>query len=77
MMLVFQDLEGLTQVSDWMSAGICGPKLPLWADFLFLAKYSGPLLVNFCQFFPPSCGELGLLVNLVKLLSVLVKFSRF
>ena len=32
----FQDLEGLTEVFGPMSAGISGPKLPLWADFSFL-----------------------------------------
>ena len=32
----FQDLEGLTEVFGWMSAGISIPKLPLWADFSFL-----------------------------------------
>ena len=30
---IFQDLEGLTEVFGWMSAGISGPKPPLWADF--------------------------------------------
>ena len=30
--LFFEDLEGLTKVFDWMSAGISGPRLPLWAD---------------------------------------------
>ena len=34
--LFFQDLEGLTEVFGRMSAGISGPKLPLWADFSFL-----------------------------------------
>ena len=34
-MLVFQDLDGLTEVFGRMSAGISGPKLPLWADFSF------------------------------------------
>ena len=33
--LFFQDLEGLTEVFGPMSAGISGPKLPLWADFSF------------------------------------------
>ena len=32
----FQDLEGLTEVFGGMSAGMSGPKLPLWAEFLFL-----------------------------------------
>ena len=31
-----QVLEGLTEVFGRMSAGISGPKLPLWADFSFL-----------------------------------------
>ena len=44
-MLVFQDLEGLTEafapgtsagISAWMSAGYPAPKLTLWAAFLFL-----------------------------------------
>ena len=39
---VFQDLEGLTEVFGRMSAGISAPKLPLWADFLFLSKMSPP-----------------------------------
>ena len=34
--LYFQDLECLTEVIDWMSAGISNLKLPLWADVLFL-----------------------------------------
>ena len=34
--LVFQDLEGLTEVFGRMSAGISGQKLPLWAEFSFL-----------------------------------------
>ena len=34
--LFFQDLEGLTEVFGRMSAGISGPKLPLWAEFSFL-----------------------------------------
>ena len=32
----FQDLEGLSEVFGRMSAGISGPKLPLWAEFSFL-----------------------------------------
>ena len=35
-LLFFQDLEGLTEVFGRMSAGMSGPKLPLWADFSFL-----------------------------------------
>ena len=35
-MLVFQDLEDLTEVFGRMSAGTSGRKLPLWADFAFL-----------------------------------------
>ena len=34
--LFFQDLEGLTEVFGRMSAGISGPKLPLWAEVSFL-----------------------------------------
>ena len=34
--LLFQDLEGLTEVFGRMSAGTSGRKLPLWADFSFL-----------------------------------------
>ena len=34
--LFFQDLEGLTEVFGRMSAGMSGPKLPLWAEFSFL-----------------------------------------
>ena len=34
--LFFQDLEVLTEVFGRMSAGMSGPKLPLWAEFLFL-----------------------------------------
>ena len=34
-MLVFQDLEGLTEVFGRMSAGISGQKLPLWAELSF------------------------------------------
>ena len=34
----FQHLEGLTEVFGRMSAGICGQKLPLWAEFPFLRK---------------------------------------
>ena len=37
----FQHLEGLTEVFGGMSAGMSGPKLPLWAEFLFL-KYPDP-----------------------------------
>ena len=40
-MLVFQDLEGLTEVFGRVSAGISGPKLPLWADFSFLISVHG------------------------------------
>ena len=36
-MLVFQDLEGLTEVFGRMSAGISGQKLPLRAEFSFLS----------------------------------------
>ena len=36
----FQDLEGLTEVFGGMSAGMSGPKLPLWAEFLFLTKHT-------------------------------------
>ena len=39
-MLVFRDSEGLTEVFGRMSAGISGPKLPLWADFSFLTGLS-------------------------------------
>ena len=35
-MFVSWGLEGLTEVSDCMSAGISGTKLPLWADSSFL-----------------------------------------
>ena len=39
---LFQDLEGLTEVFGRMSAGISGPKLPLWAEFSFLiSAYCG------------------------------------
>ena len=31
-----QDLEGLTEVLGGTSAGMSGPKLPLWAEFSFL-----------------------------------------
>ena len=34
--LFFQDLEGLTEVFGGTSAGMSGPKLPLWAEFSFL-----------------------------------------
>ena len=36
----FQDLEGLTEVFGGMSAGTSRPKLPLWAEFLFLIFWS-------------------------------------
>ena len=36
MLVFFQDLGGLTEVFGRMSAGISGPKLPLWAEFSFL-----------------------------------------
>ena len=39
-MLVFQDLEGLTEVFGRISTGTSGRKLPLWGDFLFLNKGS-------------------------------------
>ena len=39
--LFFQDLEGLTEVLGQMSAGMSGPKLPLWADFSFLKGLQG------------------------------------
>ena len=35
---LFQNLEGLTEVFGQMSAGMSGPKLPLWADFSFLIE---------------------------------------
>ena len=34
--LFFQDLEDLTEVFGGTSAGMSGPKLPLWAEFSFL-----------------------------------------
>ena len=34
-MLIFQDLEGLTEAFGGMSAGMSGPKLPLWAEFSY------------------------------------------
>ena len=37
-MLVFQDLEGVTEVFGGTSAGMSGPKLPLWAEFSFLKE---------------------------------------
>ena len=37
-MLVFQDLEGLTEVFGGMSAGMSCRKLPLWAEFSFLKE---------------------------------------
>ena len=40
--LFFQDLEGLTEVFGRMSAGISGPKLPLWAEFSFLRTREEP-----------------------------------
>ena len=36
--LFFQDLEGLTEVFGGTSAGMSGPKLPLWAEFSFLKR---------------------------------------
>ena len=36
----FQDLEGLTEVSGRMSAGISGQKLPLWAEYSFLTTFN-------------------------------------
>ena len=38
-LVFFQNLEGLTEVFDRMSARISGPKLPHWVDFSFLEKY--------------------------------------
>ena len=40
-MLVFQDLEGLTEVFGGMSTGMSGRKLPLWAEFSFLTLALG------------------------------------
>ena len=34
--LLFPDLEGLAEVFGGLSAGMSGPKLPLWAEFSFL-----------------------------------------
>ena len=34
-MLVFQDLESLTEVFDRMSTGMSVQKLPVWPDFSF------------------------------------------
>ena len=47
--LFFQDLEALTEVFGRMSAGISAPKLPLWAEFLFLISLSLFLLENLYQ----------------------------
>ena len=41
--LSFQDLEGLTEVFGGMSAGMSGPKLPLWAEFTFLRTESAAI----------------------------------
>ena len=43
-MLFFQDLESLTEVLGGTSAGMSGPKLPLWAEFSFLIHRKGKLL---------------------------------
>ena len=41
--LFFPDLEGLTEVFGWMSAGTSARKLPLWADFFVSEVPPSPL----------------------------------
>ena len=48
--LFFQDLEGLTEVFGRMSAGISGPKLPVWTDFPYPIKSKFCVKVN-CSFY--------------------------
>ena len=43
--LFFQDLKGLTEVFAQMSAGVSGPKLPLWAD-ISVPEFTGDRSCN-------------------------------